>query len=386
MVIAAYEITDGGSNDVDELYADSFLGTITFVDTDELIVLEASAPGNVSLTAATAMVPLFVTSAHGDVTLTAGSTMHVGYIEAVGNTVTLETRGAITNADDDRPNIVASALDIDAGAGSAPSAVTLDTDVATIRVADVSDLDITEADGVTITGDTDTVTAANLSAGTIAITDAGDLTIAAGGVTSMGGLAINVGDDLTLTGSATGAADVAIAAIGDITGAGGMAADVVSGGELSLTTTRGTMGSASSVLRVIAGTELQVFALDLTDRNGFLAVTGGTAGGRPDGAHLSHTVPSPGPILWNGMLLALSDMQYNSVARAEQAVSELGPFTDGNKVFGANIFMPHVAAFTEAYLDYPSFLLTSGSLGGGSIEGLPSGTEIVNIREMIDAP
>ena len=141
-VEGAGNILDGGNNDLTGFSASTINGGITFVDIDGGVNVNSVAAGGSGKTAS-------ITTQDGG----GGGDLHVDYILADG-TVTLRSAGAIDDdvgGTDGTADVVSGGLlDIQAG-GADGDTVSLDTSVASLTAASVDDLDIDEADAITIT-------------------------------------------------------------------------------------------------------------------------------------------------------------------------------------------------------------------------------------------
>ncbi|ACL03989.1 filamentous hemagglutinin family outer membrane protein [Desulfatibacillum aliphaticivorans] len=177
-------ITDGGGNNVDTLSLETVDGAITYVDGDDLIVLDVRAGGT-----------------GNNVTLTAGGSMDVRYVEASDDTVSLTASGDIADS------LGTGTLDVLAGtlvlnAGSTGD-INLDTEVDVLHLSGANaaqNVTIREVSEVTI-GANGIDTANN---GAVSITAGGTINLPAGRLIDADGagtLTLNAGDNLIIGGT-----------------------------------------------------------------------------------------------------------------------------------------------------------------------------------------
>ena len=252
-------------------------GNINLADSDSLIVTAATAAnGNIGITALGALtVASAVTAAGGNITLgatggnldvttaTAGGSgdislttttsgdVNVGAVTALGDTVTVTSAGAITDANGAAVNIVAGDL-----SATAVTGIDLDTTLTTLTLAQVigaGSINISDTDGLI-------VTAASAANGDIGIVALGDLTV--GDVTASG---VGFGN-ITLQALGGSVLDD-IAGLSDGTG-------ITAGGVTSVTSTGGNIGTAANPLDI----ESPGGAVNLTANGGGVHVNTVSAG------------------------------------------------------------------------------------------------------------
>ncbi|MBT4820570.1 MAG: hypothetical protein HON70_32980, partial [Lentisphaerae bacterium] len=287
----------GGQVEIDSVVGDMW---ITSAETDQLTVdinqaIANVTPGALNLST-TAAANIDIDSGNAAV----GSNLVLGTISAFAgaNNVTISSfdnvagAGNILDGNDGQSNVIASVLTIDDAAGTGVTDNPLDTTIATLNMSNITGATFMQEDdaidllAVTVDGDftletvdgTITATDVNTADDTVTLTSSDAITVANFGINTDGA---GTGGDVDLTAGSTIAlgffgidADVAtvtLAAVGNVTGGGGLGLNI-SAGRLNITDAA-NVGTALSLANALV-TNIDTLDARNVDGNVFIFDTG----------------------------------------------------------------------------------------------------------------
>ncbi len=259
------------------------------------------------------------------------------------------------------------------GGGRIGAATDVDVDLDTLQAAvtGVGDIHIEDVDGVTLTN----VTTAD-----------GDVAIRAGLVAGAGDMLVGLIDaDQFAENAVTLVAQDSI-----LDHAADTVTDIRSGATTDLTAVQGRIGALDNPLEIIAGSQLNLQAGNAAQRFNFWTVGTGLAGGTRAATHVNYAGAGstpPGLILWNGIIVGGPPDFIKALLEAMRLgtrYTELQGRIDVPSALMADTFFYHENALLNDYLDMP--LIMFQNRGIGMVEGLPDGSDTIDIQQLIDTP